>query len=232
MCRPLYVASLAWLALTATSTAFPLTHTSTIDTLTLTNSLSDYYENIVNQVMETMTRDIVVSAPHTFMDIHSHTLGDHSCRTSLRAFIRSLHTQLDGLQTHLLDSVRPLVESNLPSHARPSLDTAKLNDAIIILNRHISFQLDIILNPPNTARRVIQQSITKIDDQMWDDTLVQRPIQMTSSLLEDSTLREASELTTWLAGSLSEMGGILRVEFDGRVQDAMQSMMEDFLEDE
>ncbi|KAI9012072.1 hypothetical protein CLU79DRAFT_436685 [Phycomyces nitens] len=196
MCRALYVATLAWLALTATG--LPI-HTSTIDTLTLTNSLSDYYESIVNQVMETMTRDIVVSAPHTFMGIHSHTLGD--------------------------------LESNLPSHARPSLDTAKLNDAIITLNHHISFQLDLILNPPNTARRVIQQS-TRLDSQMWDDRFVQRPIQMASSLAEDPTLREATELTSWLEGSLSEMGGILRVEFDGRVQDAMQSMMEDFLEDE
>jgi hypothetical protein len=39
---------------------------TTINSYTLSNSLTDYYESIVDQVMETTIDDIITSAPHSY----------------------------------------------------------------------------------------------------------------------------------------------------------------------
>lgn len=40
-----------------------------VDVVVMTNTLSEYYENIVDQVMATLTEDIMASAPYSFMSI-------------------------------------------------------------------------------------------------------------------------------------------------------------------
>lgn len=40
-----------------------------VDVVVMTNTLSEYYENIVDQVMATLTEDVMASAPYSFMSI-------------------------------------------------------------------------------------------------------------------------------------------------------------------
>lgn len=44
--------------------------TTSVDAVAVTNALSEYYENIVDQVMATLTEEITLSAPRSFMSIH------------------------------------------------------------------------------------------------------------------------------------------------------------------
>lgn len=66
----------------------PSSSTIYVDAIVLTNALSEYYENIVDQVMASLTQDIVSSAPRTFTALHhtrSTTTDHHGIHISIFA---------------------------------------------------------------------------------------------------------------------------------------------------
>ena len=180
------------------------------------------------------------------------------------------------MRANLLASIRPLVESNLPSvlpHQQTSDITvigAGLTEDILSLNRHIGLQLGLILNVEEAADIIISQSMptsvllleeaahqqdtTVTTAARWSnrrDQLVLLPKKsrtMNSQEDEAEALRwldslrqqqqdmqerpESRALTHWLRSWLSEVEEILRVQFDERVQDATQLILEDFLVDD
>ncbi|KAI9498316.1 hypothetical protein BDB00DRAFT_755133 [Zychaea mexicana] len=200
----------------------------------MTNALSEYYENIVDQVMATLTEEITLSAPRSYI-------------TSLRSFVHDLRDHLNLMRANLLASIRPLVESNLPSvlpytqqqQQQQQQDIAvigaRLTEDILSLNRHIVLQLGLILNVEEAADIIISQSMptrvllledaTHLQALAWLETLRRESE-------EEQQRPESRALTHWLRSWLSEVEEILRVQFDERVQDATQSILEDFLIDD
>ncbi|KAI9277198.1 hypothetical protein BDA99DRAFT_430310 [Phascolomyces articulosus] len=193
----------------------------------MTNALSEYYENIVDQVMATLTEEITLSAPRSYMSIHHYG----RCRTSLRSFVHDLRDHLNLMRANLLGSIRPLVESNLPNI---TVIGARLTEDILALNRHICLQLGLILNVEEAADIIINQSMPTHDiDEMdekealaWLETLRRESEQ------QEEQRPESRALTHWLRSWLSEVEEILKVQFDERVQDATQLILEDFLVDD
>ncbi|KAI8144858.1 hypothetical protein BJV82DRAFT_712194 [Fennellomyces sp. T-0311] len=250
---------------------------TSIDAVAFTNALSEYYENIVDQVMSTLTEEITLSAPHSYMSIHHYgSIRRGRCRTSLRSFVHDLRDHLNLMRANLLASIRPLVESNLPS-VLPQQQTsditvigAGLTEDILALNRHIGLQLGLILNVEEAADIIISQSMptsvllledvahqqdSTVTAARWTNrhdqlVLLAKKSRNTMSNEDDEaealrwldSLRqqqqdmeerpESRALTHWLRSWLSEVEEILRVQFDERVQDATQLILEDFLVDD
>ncbi|KAG2215474.1 hypothetical protein INT45_003168 [Circinella minor] len=301
--------------------------TTSIDTLAMTNALSEYYENIVDQVMATLTKEITLSAPRSYMSIHHYgSVRRGRCRMSLRSFVHDLRDHLNLMRANLLASIRPLVESNLPSvlpytqeqhiqqqRRRRNMNYnnnnnnnndnnndddkditvigARLTEDILALNRHLGLQLGLILNVEEAADIIISQSMptsvllmedathhressshrTTAASFFWNNnnnkntnqqqqlillaSTEKKSVSIYNNEVEDidemdedealawlETLRRESEeqeqrpesraLTHWLRSWLYEVEEILRVQFDERVQDATQLILEDFLVDD
>lgn len=131
------------------------------------------------------------------------------------------------MRTNLLSSIRPLVESNLlpppsttttdrvGSSSKPvmisSISQLSDDNILLALNRHLGFQLGLIVNADEAADIIISQSL---------------PPQSSTTTIDRKVMVE------WLRSWLSSIDPILRIEFDQRVQDATQSILEDFLVDE
>ncbi|KAI9314265.1 hypothetical protein BX666DRAFT_1814607, partial [Dichotomocladium elegans] len=215
--------------------------------LAVTNALSDYYENIVDQVMATLTEEITLSAPHSFI-------------TSFRFFVHALRDHLNLMRSNLLASIRPLVESNLPvilehkntAHqhtlaANPdaaisTTGLSGLTEDILTLNRHIGNQLGLIVNMDEAADIIINQSIpaSLFDEHVQQEAAVvvvsRQRWRLSNS--KDQHIQQQQEqrpeskvLSNWLRSWLAEIEHIISVQFDERVQDATQSILEDFLLD-
>lgn len=68
------------------------------------------------------------------------------------------------MRANLLASIRPLVESNLPAIFSPlpsTLAANELTEDILALNRHIGFQLGLIVNVNEAADIMIAQSMPR-----------------------------------------------------------------------
>ena len=65
--------------------------TTSVDAMAVTNALSEYYENIVDQVMATLTEEITLSAPRSFMSIHHLGTVHRSEYRVLECFILHVH---------------------------------------------------------------------------------------------------------------------------------------------
>ena len=201
------------------------------------------------------------------------------CRTSFRSFVHALRDHLNLMRSNLLASIRPLVESNLPTileHKDRHTATAGvsgLTEDILTLNQHIGNQLGLIANVDEAADIIISQSIpaSLFEEQhqqlqqplpeqppRWrqggdqlvmgghprqqllpqDDDYADPLLWLDALRLEQEQQQEEEErpesiaLSNWLRSWLSEIQSILSVQFDERVQDATQSILEDFLLDE
>lgn len=180
------------------------------------------------------------------------------------------------MRSNLLASIRPLVESNLPTileHKDRHTVTAGvsgLTEDILTLNQHIGNQLGLIANVDEAADIIINQSIpaSLFEEQYQQQPLPEQPprwrqggdqlvmgahprlqqpqdddyadplLWLDALRLEQEQQQEEEErpesiaLSNWLRSWLSEIESILSVQFDERVQDATQSILEDFLLDE
>ncbi|KAI9492641.1 hypothetical protein BDB00DRAFT_976742 [Zychaea mexicana] len=231
------------------------------------NSLCEYYEDIVDQVMETVTNSIFASASHSFMTVrHYQVTGHDQCKTSLPSFVHALGDHLTLVRSNLLASVRPLVQTDLevilPLTKITSSELAlytRVNDAVIHLNQRLAEQLGQMINVNEAANIIISQSLVdnrylahctgQNSPQLQFEQLVAvltsffQPKEMPQLQGQEEQQKprhhrsiennEAMIMTRWLHSWLSEIPGILTVEFDKRMHEAVQSVLEDFLtEDE
>ncbi|KAF7720808.1 hypothetical protein EC973_006008 [Apophysomyces ossiformis] len=206
--------------------------------------MSEYYENIVDQVLETTTEKIISSASQ---QVIASQILQKSTGNTVQSFVRTLHSHLNFVRADLLSAVRPLVESNIPAllpvslvgtmhlneddddddadqyqnennNALPSAPViaSELTEVFLTLNKHMAIQLGLIVNVDEKAHSIVQQCIRNM-----------KPLPNSVHQTDDG---QASEmLSTWLHTWLGQIETTLSVEFDGRVHDAIQSIMEDFL---
>ncbi|KAI8381125.1 uncharacterized protein BYT42DRAFT_565348 [Radiomyces spectabilis] len=189
----MYLRFLSYVALfTSFAAAFPIVPTTSsadtpstvhVDTATsmnvLISSLGEYYETVVDLVMESVTDDILSAAPHTSMAIHQCTpQEDYPCRASHRPFVRNLHDHLNFMRSNLLASVQPLVEANLPSVVSVSslvsvdevvdddtdtdikpVSAKEMTQSLLALNHRMAKQLSLIVNAEEASEIIIKQSL-------------------------------------------------------------------------
>lgn len=141
----------------------------------LTESLSEYYENIVDQVMLDVSEQVLTTIPQTI----SH--GDVEVRQLAQ---KSLTRNLNFMRASLLASVSPLVSTDIPqisgltaiqneaslSKLSPITTTSNedkiqeietiLLDSILTLNKKISHQLGLIVNAKQSSSILIRQANT------------------------------------------------------------------------
>ncbi|KAF7721937.1 hypothetical protein EC973_003925 [Apophysomyces ossiformis] len=213
--------------------AEPISFKPSIDTFVLSNTLSEYYENIADQVMETMTNDILTSVEQ--LPMHTQRFGtspQDDCLISLDLFISTLQNHLWFVRSDLLGCIRSLVETHLPALLSSSFPDGKddvfplpqmiadLTRDIKILNRVMRYELGRVINPKETSGIVLRQSMsgcptaTRLN---W-----QRYLNVNGYL----------DSTRWLQNKLERIEQVLHVEFDARIKDIIQSVTEDFLIDE
>ncbi|ORY94752.1 hypothetical protein BCR43DRAFT_516389 [Syncephalastrum racemosum] len=139
----------------------------------LTSALSEYYENIVDQVVVTLIEDITSSAPYSYMSIyHISPMKRGADRAPVRLFVHALRDHLNLMRANLLASIHPLVESNLPAIFSPlpsTLAANELTEDILALNRHIGFQLGLIVNVNEAADIMIAQSMPRLNSENSND---------------------------------------------------------------
>ncbi|KAI9261645.1 hypothetical protein BDA99DRAFT_538033 [Phascolomyces articulosus] len=247
-------------------------HHNVPSTVAVQNSLCEYYEDIVDQVMETVTDSIFASASNSFMTVrHYQVTGHDQCKTSLPSFVHALGDHLTLVRSNLLASVRPLVQSDLqvilPIEKFMSSELAlytRVNEAVIHLNQRLAEQLGQIVNVDEAANIIISQSLvdnrylahctgqnsaTKQFEQLLavltayfnkpasstttqKEPILSKDIEQQKPRHRSIETNEAMIMTRWLHSWLSEIPGILTVEFDKRMHEAVQSVLEDFLADE
>ncbi|KAI8085048.1 uncharacterized protein BX664DRAFT_360838 [Halteromyces radiatus] len=236
-----------------------------INSYMLSNSLTDYYESIVDQVMETTIDDIISSAPHSYTLLYPDHVND--CQASLCPFIHALRDHLNFMRANLIASVRPLVDSNLPAlplkmtsstnnnkyktknddHLASTAHAiaSQLTETLTVLNQRMSIQLGLIVNAKEAADIIIRQSVPFTNSEKQQPRHRRRRIRLTISSSSSFTTswnsdesdyyneRQQSDatkaMTEWLHLWLSEIESILYAQFDDRIQDVSQSIMEDFL---
>ncbi|KAG0167720.1 hypothetical protein DFQ30_005734 [Apophysomyces sp. BC1015] len=202
-----------------------------IDAFVLTNTLCEYYENIVDQVMETITDEILTSAAHSSRTIQRLDRPLHDrCSISLDMFMNTLENQLYDVRSDLLASIRPLVEVHLPPSFPDSFPTddasplprmiADLTRDVNILNRRMGFELGQVINAEETTGIILRQSMPRCS----------AAIRFTRQ--KYVYFDEYHKTTTWLRSRLERIHRVLHIEFDARIKDAIQSITEDFLIDE
>ncbi|KAG2213427.1 hypothetical protein INT47_009101 [Mucor saturninus] len=210
----------------------------------LTESLSEYYENIVDQVMLDVSENVLSYIPKSISQ------GDVEVRQLAQ---KSLNRNLNFMRASLLASVNPLVSTDIPQIAGLTTiqnEATKLSEeinqhteemesllleSILTLNKKISHQLGLIVNAEqssailirqaNTAQRTRQENKPTVITVEWK---LRQPFQI-------NVLREEQETTNndivlleseWLFDQLSLVEENLLTEFDDRTQEAIQLVME------
>ncbi|KAI9250769.1 hypothetical protein BY458DRAFT_524267 [Sporodiniella umbellata] len=204
----------------ATSYAAPVFSTPKMveNGLMLTEALSDFYENIIDQVMLDVSEDVLRYLPET---ISADAEGRHSV-------IQSIDRNLNFMRASLLASVGPLVSTDIPQIA--GLNTLQLTTleedmavAIPQLNQKISRQLGLILNAKQSSRILIRQasSLTKTITVEWK---LRQPFQL--NIVRQTKEEENNAQADWLYEKLSHVQVDLLNEFNDRTQEAIQLVVE------
>ncbi|ORX57071.1 hypothetical protein DM01DRAFT_1334627 [Hesseltinella vesiculosa] len=200
---------------------------SHINSYMLSNSLTDYYESIVDQVMESSMTDIIRSAPHSYKLFYPDHVTD--CKASVCPFMHALSDHLNLMKSNLVASVRPLVDANLPTlplKMTPAKANSKnvdfvkvatqLSEALNVLNQRMALHLGLIINANEAADIIIRQSV---------------PLPNSEQPSENDT-KATKAMTEWLHLWLMEIEGVFYSQFDERIQDITQSILEDVLIEE
>ncbi|KAI7856263.1 hypothetical protein BDC45DRAFT_63556 [Circinella umbellata] len=237
------------------------------------NSLSEYYKDIVDQVMESVTESIFASASHSFMTVRHYQVSNHDqCKTSLPSFVHALNDHLTLVRSNLLASVRPLIQSDLQvilpmeelSSSSELAPSTRVNRAVIHLNQRLAEQLGNMINVDEATDKIIRQSL--VESRYLAHCTGQKSAQLqleqllaaltsffnspkkTNQSVESSSVvieqqqqqqknkprhrsietNEAVLMSQWLHSWLSEIPGLLTIEFDKRIHEAVQSVLEDF----
>ncbi|KAG2220460.1 hypothetical protein INT45_004202 [Circinella minor] len=240
----------------SSSSSSPTNTMGISNNLAIENSLSEYYKDIVDQVMESVTESIFASASHSFMTVRHYQVSNHDDHLTL-------------VRSNLLASVRPLVQSDLqvilPMEELASSSeltlTTRVNRVVIHLNQRLAEQLGHMINVDEATDKIIRQSL--VDNRYLAHCTGQKSAQLqleqllaaltsffnspkkTNQSVESSSVvieqqhkkkprhrsietNEAVLMSQWLHSWLSEIPGILTIEFDKRMHEAVQSVLEDF----
>ncbi|KAI8346904.1 hypothetical protein EDC96DRAFT_521363 [Choanephora cucurbitarum] len=237
-------------SLTETKATMDSKHTPEAGFL-LVESLSEYYENIVDQVMLDVSEDILSFVPQSI----SH--GEVEVRQLAQ---KSLNRNLNFMRASLLASVNPLVSTDIPqinglteiqqeaivsmtseeqiSHEDNQQELeATLLSSIMTLNKKISHQLGLIVNAKQSSSILIRQANTRtLTKSKTGPTVVtiewklRRPFQINVHREEKTeTIEQQYDVTSeseWLHHQLSAIEVNLLNEFDDRAQEAVQLVME------
>lgn len=221
----------------------------------LTESLSEYYENIVDQVMLDVSDQVLTTLP----EIISH--GDVEVRQLAQ---KSLNRNLNFMRASLLASVNPLVSTDIPQIAglttiQNEASSSKLSsstvtedktqqmesillESIMTLNKKISHQLGLIVNAEQSSSILIRQANShpqhNNDRQEINKSTVitvewklRQPFQINVIREEPKTITSnvnddmVSE-SEWLFNQLTAVELNLLNEFNDRTLDAIQLVME------
>ncbi|CAO3626355.1 unnamed protein product [Cunninghamella blakesleeana] len=253
---------------------------SFISITSLTNSLGDYYESITDQVLISFTKEITSIAASIYL-----TNYDQDQEKEAEQFISSLEDHLHLMKTHLIASVRPLIDANLPWTLSINDDddddsnkkkkdgtfpiwTQSMTKKVLLLNQRLSSQLGIIINVDESSYMMIYQSLPKkqqqlemkaynelddlMDDVDWMEDKLNDNYDMYSNeiynnnnnqyiikngksnkiMIDDYSLNIPHEqLMNWLSHWLLDIEIILLNEFNNRIEDLIQTIMEDVLYD-
>ncbi|KAI9476511.1 MAG: hypothetical protein EXX96DRAFT_507784 [Benjaminiella poitrasii] len=211
----------------------------------LTESLSEYYENIVDQVMLDLTEDVLSFLPESI----SH--GDVEVRQSSQ---KSMNRNLNFMRASLLASINPLVSTDIPqvhgfdiiqdkytkaaNTEQQELESI-LSDAILTLNKKISHQLGLIVNAEQSSSILIRQASTQLTRSQAANVekptvitvewKLRRPFQINvfrERRSAASTIENDALESEWLFSQLSSVEINLLNEFNDRVEEAIQVVME------
>ncbi|KAI8095751.1 hypothetical protein BDF21DRAFT_328897 [Thamnidium elegans] len=211
----------------------------------LTESLSEYYENIVDQVMLDVSETVLSFIPQSI----SH--GDIEVRQLAQ---KSLNRNLNFMRASLLASVNPLVSTDIPQIAGlttiqneanliklTALETEHdqqmetlLFDSIMTLNKKISHQLGLIVNAEQSSSILIRQATTqRITQKQENPTIItvewklRQPFQF--NLIREQVESVNTDLivqSEWLLEQLSLVEQSLFNEFNDRTEEAVQLVLE------
>lgn len=207
----------------------------------LTESLSEYYENIVDQVMLDVSEDVLTYLPQSIS--HGNVEARHLAQ-------KSMDRNLNFMRASLLASVNPLVSTDIPqieglntvqqidnTQERTNQDEieANLHDSIMTLNKKISHQLGLIVNAEQSSSILMRQATTQIIKQaeVEKPTVVtvewklRQPFQI--NVIRQEEQQQQQDVTSeseWLYGQLSSVEINLLNEFNDRAQEAVQLVME------
>ncbi|GAA5806416.1 hypothetical protein EDC94DRAFT_524676 [Helicostylum pulchrum] len=211
----------------------------------LTESLSEYYENIVDQVMLDVSETVLSFIPQSI----SH--GDVEVRQLAQ---KSLNRNLNFMRASLLASVNPLVSTDIPQIAGfttvqneanliklTALETEHdqqmeglLFDSITTLNKKISHQLGLIVNAEQSSSILMRQATTQRNTQKQENPTVitvewklRQPFQF--NLIREQVESVNTDLivqSEWLLEQLSLVEQSLFNEFNDRAQEAVQLVLE------
>ncbi|KAI7886933.1 hypothetical protein K492DRAFT_189694 [Lichtheimia hyalospora FSU 10163] len=192
------------------------------------DTLAEYYEEIVDQVMEVVSDSMYASAPTTLMI---------ECRTSLSLLMPSLENQLSQLRASLNSSIRPLLVNNLRVVVRGQ-------DAMIDLNHRLAYQLGTLIRAEQTASTIVRESMVDSASythcvEMDSATVINAILNSlfsTSTTSKDNTMsltppkaNEAVNTRQWLRSWFHDIGGILAIEFDKRIHQGVKVVLENYL---
>ncbi|CAO3617211.1 unnamed protein product [Cunninghamella echinulata] len=234
--------------------------------ITLGNNLEDYYESITDQIVISLNKDIMSSASSMYLINYDQESN---------SFSHSLHHHLNLMRYHLLASIRPLIDSNIPwifiKKEEEGIDTKNeyswtqsMTKKILLLNQRISQQLGMIINVDETSFMMIYQSLpTKhqqqemksynelndiMEDIDWMDQNEEEDLILTNELKNHqfifnkkaTTIMDQGkekdtipheQLVEWLRHCLLNIESIVLDEFNNRLEDLIQIIMEDVLYD-
>ncbi|KAK4509278.1 uncharacterized protein ATC70_007628 [Mucor velutinosus] len=207
----------------------------------LTESLSEYYENIVDQVMLDVSEDVLTYLPQSIS--HGNVEARHLAQ-------KSMNRNLNFMRASLLASVNPLVSTDIPlieglgavqqidnTQERTNQDEIEANllGSIMTLNKKISHQLGLIVNAEQSSSILMRQATTQITKQVEIEkpTVVtvewklRQPFQI--NVIRQEEQQQQQDVTSeseWLYGQLSSVEINLLNEFNDRAQEAVQLVME------
>lgn len=207
----------------------------------LTESLSEYYENIVDQVMLDVSENVLTYLPQSIS--HGNVEARHLAQ-------RSMDRNLNFMRASLLASVNPLVSTDIPQieglstiqqidntqeHTNQDEIEAHLHDSIMTLNKKISHQLGLIVNAEQSTSILMRQATTQIIKQVEIEkpTVVtvewklRQPFQI--NVIRQKEHQQQQDVTSeseWLYGQLSSVEISLLNEFNDRAQEAVRLVME------
>lgn len=195
--------------------------------LVLTEALSDFYENIIDQVMLDVSEDVLRYLPDTLSPTAEGNLllndGVSYTLIGRQSVIKSMDRNLNFMRASLLASVTPLVSTDIPQiTGLDTLQTKTIEQDMLValpeLNQKISHQLGLIINAKQSSLILIRQASALVQT-ITVEWKLRQPFQLNIVHQDDIN-------ADWLFEKLSHVQVDLLNEFNDRIQEAIQLVLE------
>ncbi|KAI7901103.1 uncharacterized protein BX663DRAFT_437981 [Cokeromyces recurvatus] len=207
----------------------------------LTDSLSEYYESIVNQVMLDVTEDVLSYVPKSIY--YDNIEGRQSAQ-------KSMTRNLNFMRASLLASINPLVSTDIPqinefiqvqNQYKKATKEEQLGpillDAILSLNKKLSHQLGLIVNAEQSSSILLRQAsaqFIKNNQPNLDSSStitvewnLRKPFQINVFQEKKAVQPQIINLEIeWLYNQLSLVETNLLNEFNDRIEEAIDLIIE------